>query len=186
MGALAQSATVMVTELMTTSSRGRSWRSGTARAADQEELAAIGVGAGVGHGHRADLVAALHRLVREAVAGAAAAGAGGVAALAHEAVDDAVEDDAVVVVLRGQEHEAVHRDRCIDRVERDDDRAERGLHGGGVALRRVDAHLGRLGELLLPGGGTVEGREGCGHVAEATRPHRARCGPAVQPPCEAA
>ena len=42
----------------------------------------------------------LGQLVVEAVAGAAAAGAGRVAALAHEAVDDAVEDDAVVVVVQ--------------------------------------------------------------------------------------
>ena len=129
-----QSATVMVTELITTSVRGRSLLIGVdplhrvddlealhdltevvvlrrqvdaAGAADEEELAAVGVRAGVGHGHRADLVLLLDGLVVEAVAGAAAAGAGRVAALAHEAVDDAVEDDAVVVVLCGEEHEVV-------------------------------------------------------------------------------
>ena len=67
-------------------------------------------GPGVGHGQRAELVAARRRqLVLEAVAGAAPAGALGVAALEHEAGDDAVEDDAVVVVVAGQHHEVVDR-----------------------------------------------------------------------------
>src|SRR5690606_25907467 len=49
---------------------------GTARAGDQEELAAVGVRPGVGHRDRPDLVlAGLGQLVLEAVAGAAAAGA---------------------------------------------------------------------------------------------------------------
>ena len=61
------------------------------------------------------------RLVVEAVARAATAGAGRVAALAHEAVDDAVEDHAVVVVVSGEEDEVVDRVRRVDRVERDDD-----------------------------------------------------------------
>jgi len=65
-----------------------------------EELRAVGAGPGVGHGQQ---VRAVERevgveLVAELVAGAAAAGAGGVAALDHEAVDDAVENDAVIEV----------------------------------------------------------------------------------------
>ena len=53
--------------------------------------------------------------------------------------------------------------RRVDRVERDDERAHRGLHRGRVALGGVDPELGRLLELLLLGRGTVEGREGSCH-----------------------
>ncbi len=153
---------VIVTELMTTSWRGRSLRVGldalhlledvetlhdlaeqavlrrqadAARAGDEEELAAVGVRTGVGHGDRADLVlAGLGQLVGELVAGAATAGAGRVAALAHEAVDDAVEDDAVVVVVGGEEDEVVDGVRRLDGVEGDDDLAERGVERRRVAL----------------------------------------------------
>ena len=81
-------------------------------ARDDEELAAVGVGPGVGHGQRPELVASRRgELVGELVARAPGAGPGGVTALEHEAGDDAVEDDAVEVVVAGQEHEAVHRAR---------------------------------------------------------------------------
>ena len=97
-----------------------------ARPADEEELAAVRVRAGVGHRHRADLVLRrLGQLVLELVAGAAAARAGRVAALAHEAVDDAVEDHPVVVVVRREEDEVVDGLGGLQRVERDHDRAER-------------------------------------------------------------
>ena len=66
-------------------------------------------GPGVGHGHDALGVAALHRLVGEAVARTAAPGPGGIAGLDHKALHDAVEGDAVVVALARQEHEVVHR-----------------------------------------------------------------------------
>src|SRR4051812_7225441 len=70
----------------------------------QEELAAVRVRPGVRHRHRADLVLTrLGQLVVEAVAGTAPPGARRIAALAHEAVDDAVEDDPVVVVVQGEE-----------------------------------------------------------------------------------
>ncbi len=55
-------------------------------------------------------------LVREgaAVDGlAAGARAGGVAALREEAVDDAVEDAAIVVALQAQLHKVAHRLRTI-------------------------------------------------------------------------
>src|SRR6185437_473176 len=64
-----------------------------------EELGAVGVGAGVGHGELAGLGEAVRRalgLVGELVAGAAHAGAFGVSALDHELRDDAVEDGAVI------------------------------------------------------------------------------------------
>ena len=133
-------------------------------AGDEEELAAVGVRAGVGHGDRADLVlAALGQLVLEAVAGAAAPGAGGVAALAHEAVDDAMEDDAVVVVVQGEVDEVVDRLRCLQRVEGDDDLAERGVERRRVPLVGVDPHLRRPLELLPRRRRPVERRELISH-----------------------
>src|SRR5690606_9295158 len=62
-----------------------------------EELAAIGVRAGIGHGQDPALVGhAVAGLVLEPVARAAAAGALGAAALDHEVGDDPVEVQAVV------------------------------------------------------------------------------------------
>ena len=63
-----------------------------------EELAAVGVGAGVGHGQQARLVelAAALELVLELVARAAGAATERVAALDHEVRDAAVEDGPVV------------------------------------------------------------------------------------------
>src|SRR5258708_546541 len=64
-----------------------------------EELRAIGVGAGVGHGEFAGLLEAVLRalgLVGDLVAGAAHAGAFGVAALDHELRNHAMEDGAVI------------------------------------------------------------------------------------------
>src|ERR1035437_2744171 len=68
-----------------------------------EELAAVGVGSGVGHGEEA--VARVFQsgveLVGEFVAGSAPAGAFGAAALDHEIRNDAVKNRAVVEWLTG-------------------------------------------------------------------------------------
>ena len=63
--------------------------------------------------------------------------------MANEALNDAVEDDAVVVVIQRQEDEAVHGTRGFDGIESDDQCAHRGFHGGRVTLD-VDAALTRL------------------------------------------
>src|SRR3972149_9261663 len=61
------------------------------------ELAAVGVGAAVGHGQGAEAVLPVGaELVRDTVAGVAAAVAKGVAALDDELRHDAGEDEAVV------------------------------------------------------------------------------------------
>src|SRR5690606_25520878 len=74
-----------------------------------EELAAVGVGAGIGHGQHAALVRdAVAGFVLEAVAGAATAGALGAAALDHEVRDDAVERQAVVEPALGEVDEIGH------------------------------------------------------------------------------
>ncbi len=63
-----------------------------------EELRAVRVRAGVGHGHAAGLVEEKRRrgLLVEVEAAVAHAGAGGIAALRHEAGDHAMEGRAVV------------------------------------------------------------------------------------------
>ena len=69
-----------------------------------EELAAIGSGAAVGHGQLARLVELVRRsfgLVLEAIAGSAHAGARGVAALDHEVGNHAMEDGAVEELVSG-------------------------------------------------------------------------------------
>jgi hypothetical protein len=107
----------------------------------EEELRAGGVGvAGAGHGEHAALVAAGVELLLELVARAAGAGAGGVAALDHEAGDDAVEDDALVVPVARQEHEAVDVLRRVLRVQLQFDRTRGGVDLRGVSLVRVDRH----------------------------------------------
>ena len=84
----------------------------------------------------------------ELVARAAGAGAGGVAALDHEAGDDAVEDDAVVEPFAGEEDEAVDVLGRDLRVQLDADRAGRRVDRRGVGLVRVDRHRRRGGVLL--------------------------------------
>lgn len=79
-----------------------------------EELAAVGVGPAVGHGHDppGGVLERLAELVGELAApdgGAALAGARGVAALDHEPLDVAVEHRAVVVAARAQRQEVLRR-----------------------------------------------------------------------------
>ena len=63
-----------------------------------EELAAAGIGTGIGHGQ--DTLAVMYQtraeFIFDPVPRAAPAGAGGIAALDHEAVDDTVKDDSVI------------------------------------------------------------------------------------------
>jgi hypothetical protein len=105
-----------------------------------------------GHCERTDFVlTGLGQLVVEAISRTAAAGSRRVASLAHESLDDAVEDHSVVIVIQGEEDEAVDSARSLDRVEGDHQRSHRGLHRRRVALGRVDAHLGLLFERLALG-----------------------------------
>src|SRR3546814_2278128 len=112
-----------------------------------EELRAVGVGPGIGHGHGAERVLALHRLVGEAVAGAAPAGALGVAALDDEAGDHAVEGEPVVEAVAGVAHDVVDLVRRQARSEPHDDVALVGGDGG------VEAGVG----VDLEGGGARHG-----------------------------
>ena len=129
-----------------------------------EELRAVGARAGVRHREDAGAVVLERRveLVAELVARAAGAGAGGVAALGHEALDDAVERDAVVVAVAGEEDEVVDGVRRLVGEQLDDDVAVVGADGRRVALARVDDHLRRcavlLGHSVLLSRGTRGGR----------------------------
>ena len=97
-----------------------------------EELAAVGPGARVGHGQQTWLGEGDGRddFVLEPVARAPGSSAGGVAALDHETVYDAVEDNAVVEFFAGQKDEAVDGNWSIEGEELDCNLAVVGLEGG--------------------------------------------------------
>ena len=112
-----------------------------------------------------ELVAARFReLVFELVARAARPRPGGVAALEDETRDHPVEDDALVVVVPGQEHETVDGLGRRNGVESNDHGPLRRDHLGGVALVDIYAHRGRPIEALELGAGPVGSRAGCGHT----------------------
>ena len=80
----------------------------------------------------------------EAVAGAAGAGAGGVSSLGHEAFENAMEGDAVVEALAGEEDEVVDDPGNFVCVEFDLELiALLQLEDGSVSLRGVYDHIGR-------------------------------------------
>jgi len=83
-----------------------------------------------GHGDRAALVLqAVLRLVLDRLAGFLFVHAGGeAAALDHEAVDDAVENRAVVVAFLCVPEKILHRARSLFRIQFNDHPAEAGLH----------------------------------------------------------
>src|SRR5690606_578650 len=96
-----------------------------------EELAAVGVRAGVGHRqHPALVLHAVAGLVLEPVARAAAARALGAAALDHEVRDHPVETEAVVEAAPGQVHEVGHGQGGLVGVQLDLDRATVGVEDG--------------------------------------------------------
>ena len=78
-----------------------------------KKLAAIGVWAGVGHRQRTAVIAQLEiELVLKAIAPDALAAAAvplGIAALDHEIVDDAMEDQAVVIAVLRMGRKILHR-----------------------------------------------------------------------------
>ena len=89
-----------------------------------EELAAGGVGGlGTGHAENAALVlqivldAVVEEFALDAVAGAAHAAALGAAALDHEALDDPMEDQAVIVIVAAQVDEVVNALGCLVGVQ---------------------------------------------------------------------
>ena len=108
-----------------------------------EELAAIRVRAGIGH--RQDAGAAVAQggmeFIGKLIAGAAHAGAGRVAALDHERLDDAVEGGVVVEAIARQEDEVVHGLGGLISEELDDDVALAGLEACLVLFLGVNHHF---------------------------------------------
>src|SRR3984885_1151977 len=88
-----------------------------------EELAAIGVGAGIGHRERTDFVTIRIALglVFELITGTAAAAGRRIAALNHEVFDHAMKLRSIVKALAGQKYEIVHRLGRVFREEIADD-----------------------------------------------------------------
>src|SRR6266404_2251388 len=111
-----------------------------------EKLAAVGVWPGVGHGKRSGLMLVWIALafVFEAIARAAAAGSGGVAALNHEIRNHTVKGSPVVKFVARQEHEIVDCLGCVLREELANDFAARCVQSRGVLLLRIDAHRGSM------------------------------------------
>ena len=76
-------------------------------------LAAVGIGAGVSHGHNAFFIMgqALVDLVRDVIPGTTSTGATRVTGLRHKSGNDAVERDIVEPPVLRKENEAVYRQR---------------------------------------------------------------------------
>src|SRR3954467_2229174 len=109
---------------------------------DDEELGAVGVRAGVGHGERAAADLVVVDLVLERVAGAARAGAGRVTALDHEVLDHAVEDHAVVEAVTGQLAEVLDGLRGVVVEELDADVAVARLQDSRAHLPATSSWMG--------------------------------------------
>src|SRR5450759_329461 len=83
-----------------------------------EELAAVGIAAGIGHGNHPGFVEfQVAVLVDKFISGAAAAGAGWVAALGHEILKYPVKRSAIKVSLARQEDKTIERDGGFGGVE---------------------------------------------------------------------
>src|SRR5699024_9935868 len=125
---------------------------------DDEELGAVGVGTGVGHGQCAGRVGlGAVELIGERVAGATAAGSGRVTALEDEDAlgGQAVAVGVVEVLLPGQGQEAVDGAGCALGVEGHGQIA--GTRGDGGLdltgrLRGLGRNLDVLGRRLRTGG----------------------------------
>ena len=74
------------------------------------------------------------------IAGTAAAGGRGIAALDHEVGDDAMKDGAVVEAFARQEYEIVHGLGRVLGEKLADDLALRGVERGRVLAGRIDRH----------------------------------------------
>ena len=97
---------------------------------DDEELRAVGVGPGVGHGQSAAHDLVLVDLVLEGVAGAAGPGPLRAAALDHEVANDPVEGQSVVEAVGRQLAEVLHGLGRVLVEQLDRDRAGVGVQGG--------------------------------------------------------
>lgn len=106
-----------------------------------EKLAAIGAGAGVGHRKNTGAVVTqgvAGKFVLEAVARAAAAGAGGISPLDDKIWNDAVEDNAVIKAFTGQKYKIIYCNGCILGIQFDFDNTFVGVYFCCVFFFRIN------------------------------------------------
>src|SRR5579885_828567 len=110
-----------------------------------EKLAAVGIWTRVRHRQRADLVLVRVALgfILETVTRTSAAGAGRIAALNHEVLDDAMKQRAVIKFFPREKNKIVHGFWRILGKQVADDFPARGIKRGGIFLGRIDGHRRR-------------------------------------------
>ncbi len=112
-------------------------------AMSNKELAAIGIRASVGHGDDPRLVGEriAAYLIGKLIAGATRASAGRIAALDHKVADHAMELEAIVETLLGEEDKVVDRHRGGLGVEFEFDKAFGRIHRDLIGLGGINLHL---------------------------------------------
>ena len=110
-----------------------------------EKLAAVRIGAGIGHREGTSLVLVWITLglIFEFVAWSAGSCSRGVAALDHEVGNNAVKNRAVVKSIAGQKNEITNSLRSVLHEEIHDHRAAGRIERGSVLLRGINHHGGR-------------------------------------------
>ena len=103
-----------------------------------EELAAVGIWPGIGHGYGSPSVFSGDGFVIKFVAGAAGAVSFGIAALDHKSLNYPMKDGISVEAVFCQSHKVINGDRSVFGVKRNFDFADRGLKDGDIGFVRVN------------------------------------------------
>jgi hypothetical protein len=122
------------------------------RRMSDEELAAVGIGAGIGHGDHPALMPERISgyLILEPVSGATPSSPGRVPTLDHEIADDPVKGNAIIKILPGQEDKIVYGPGSVGGGQFHFDDTSGSVDDGRVSFSRIDLH-GRGGIPLLVG-----------------------------------
>src|SRR6185312_15724777 len=86
-------------------------KTGAAWSLYDEELTAVGIRSGIGHGQGPELVRRGHPLIGKPVAGSASARPSRVPGLDHKPLDDPMKDHVIVIAVNGEKDKVVHRVR---------------------------------------------------------------------------
>ena len=105
-----------------------------------EELTAVGIGSGVGHGYGSPSVFSGDGFVIKFVAGAAGAVSFGIAALDHKSLNYPMKDGISVEAVFCQSHKVINGDRSVFGVERNLDFSGCSLEHCNVGFISVDLH----------------------------------------------
>ena len=105
-----------------------------------EELTAVGIGSGVGHGYGSPSVLPGDGFVIKFVAGAAGAVSSGIAALDHKSLNYPMKDGISVEAVFCQSHKVINGDRSVFGVERNLDFSGCSLEHCNVGFISVDLH----------------------------------------------